>query len=98
MAQPLVPDDFRGLTEPLRLDLERDGGVEPVELTVESVDSLPTHRLRALPFSLLLSGPPRPVLPQATYALRHPRLGTIDLFIVPLAQDASSARYEATFN
>ena len=96
MADTLVPDDFRALEAPLQVD--RGEGAPPIELSVESVDSLPTHRLRAEPFSLILRGPRAPMLTQATYAVRHPRHGTIALFLVPIGQDSNGTRYEATFN
>jgi len=98
MPETLQPDDFRSLAEPLKLDVKVGGALVAVELTVESVDALPPHRLRATPFSLVLRGPRSPMLPQATYALRHPRLGPIALFLVPVGQDAKATRYEATFN
>jgi hypothetical protein len=98
MPEPLKPEDFRSLAEPLMLDVKVAGAGATLELTVASVDLLPAHRLREAPFSLVLAGPRSPMLPQATYALRHPRLGPIELFLVPVGQDAHSTRYEVTFN
>lgn len=94
----LVPGDFEALVQPLELDLAVDGEMLPVALHVESVAALPAHRLRAAPFSLILRGPAKPLLPQATYAMRHPRLGPIELFLVPIGRDAQCTRYEVTFN
>ena len=37
-----------------------------------------------LQFSLLLHGPPDPVLPQDTYVMHHDALGSLALFIVPV--------------
>lgn len=91
MSESPTLDDFTGLAAPLTLDAP---GREPIELFVESAQALASHRLRAAPFSVVLRGPPAPLLPQDTYALRHPRLGPIDVFLVPIA----AARYEATFN
>lgn len=97
MAAPaLVPGDFDGLAEPL--ELAAAGEAAPLALHVDSVNALPPHRLRAAPFSLILRGPAAPLLPQGTYALRHPRLGPIELFLVPIARDAQGVRYEVTFN
>ena len=96
MADVLVPEDFRALAAPLMLEAPR--APAPIELFVESVQALPAHRLRAAPFSVVLRGPPAPLLAQATYALRHPRHGVIEVFLVPVARDAAGARYEATFN
>jgi hypothetical protein len=98
MTAVLVPDDFRALTEPLEVELDVGGARVTVRLAVDSVDALPAHRLRAEPFSLLLRGPRDPSLPQATYTLRHPRLGTIQLFLVPLERGAQDTRYEVLFN
>jgi len=98
MTTVLIPEDFRALAEPLRLEVHVGDSIVPVELAVESVDDLPTHRLRNAPFSLVLRGPSSPALPQATYTLGHPSLGAIEVFLVPIAEDATSRRYEATFN
>lgn len=98
MAAELVPDDFRALADPLAVDAAPGGASVAIELHVDSVTPLPAHRLRAEPFSLVLRGPATPLLPQATYRLRHPRLGQIELFLVPISRDAQAARYEATFN
>jgi hypothetical protein len=98
MSDLLKPADFRDLPGPLALDLALANSVRCLELAVQSIVPLPPHRLRAEPFSLVLSGPPTPALPQASYRVRHPRLGPIDLFLVPIARDAASAQYEATFN
>ena len=98
MAADLVPGDFQGLAAPLGLSVTVDGETLPVELHVDSVTVLPAHRLRSAPFSLILRGPATPFLPQATYAMRHPRLGPIELFLVPIGRDAGNTRYEATFN
>ena len=98
MADLLVPGDFHALDAPLEIEASVAGAPVKVQLAVESVAPLPAHRLRAEPFSLMLRGPRTPLLPQATYALRHPRLGTIELFLVPVGQDAEATRYEALFN
>jgi hypothetical protein len=98
MTRILKPDDFRNLPAPLRLDAPAPGGPVPVEFAVESLSLLPPHRFREEPFSVILVGPPSPLLPQATYALVHPRLGTLDVFLVPVARGASDARYEVIFN
>ena len=98
MADTLVPDDFRALDGPLELVFDDAGASVTLQLFVAAVDALPEHRLREHPFSLVLRGPPTPVLTQAIYALRHPRLGVIELFLVPVGQDSQATRYEALFN
>jgi hypothetical protein len=51
------------------------------------------------PFSLIFLGPERPTLPQGIYTLRHPTLGPLDIFIVPIgpAPDRPGLRYQAIF-
>ncbi len=46
-------------------------------------------------FSLVFSGPVERVLPQRTYAVRHPDLGDLGLFLVPLGPQGGAMRYEA---
>lgn len=49
------------------------------------------------PFSVVFRGPAEPLLPQAIYRLEHDRLGTLDLFLVPLGPSADGMSYEAVF-
>jgi hypothetical protein len=98
MPDLLRPEDFRGLDAPLTVELATAAGKAAIELRVDSVQDLPPHRMREAPFSLVLKGPREPLLPQATYSLEHPGLGSIALFLVPIGQDREATRYEATFN
>jgi hypothetical protein len=54
------------------------------------------------PYTLEFSGPTAPgsgaPLPQATYLLAHPSLGEHPIFLVPVAFDGATVRYEAVFN
>ena len=50
------------------------------------------------PFSLLFLRRSNAVLLDDTYTLTHPALGSFEMFIVPVAQDAEGVRYEAIFN
>jgi hypothetical protein len=49
-------------------------------------------------FSLLFQGPQNPLLPQQMYHLRQAEIGEMDLFLVPVGQDAGGTYYEAVFN
>ena len=49
-------------------------------------------------FTLLFRGALPGWLPQRIYRLRHPALGELDIFLVPLGPDAGGFRYEAVFN
>jgi len=71
------------------------------DLVLTEVNALPLQdgaSLPRAPFSLVFDLPGAIVLPQNLYRLRHPELGEIDLFLIPMAQDASAVRYCATFN
>ena len=49
-------------------------------------------------FSLLFDGPVDRPLEQRTYRFAHERLGSFDLFIVPVGADRNARQYEAVFN
>jgi hypothetical protein len=74
--------------------IEVDGG-EPLVITLDDVDVHPGRGgPRAEPFTLLFSGPPERMAPQATLRLAHDVLGRLDIFLVPLGP----GRYEAVFS
>jgi hypothetical protein len=49
------------------------------------------------PFRLEFRGPLEPVMAQRIYRLQHDSLGTLEIFIVPIASDDAETRYEAIF-
>jgi len=49
-------------------------------------------------FSLFFNGPADLQLPQSTYELEHDQLGSLDIFLVTVAQDERGFVYEAVFN
>jgi Domain of unknown function (DUF6916) len=49
-------------------------------------------------FELIFRGPADPALPQATYRMAHATLGSVDIFIVPIARDADVTTYQAVFS
>ena len=85
--EPLVGDAFA-------LDA---GTAEPVALVLAAATPGGEQPRGRAPFSLAFDGPAQPLLPQAIYRLEHAELGTLEIFIVPLAQDARATRYEAIF-
>src|ERR1043165_6341402 len=48
-------------------------------------------------FSVYFDGPAE-YLPQRVYSLEHESMGAFELFLVPIAGDGKSFRYEAVFN
>jgi hypothetical protein len=87
MFEPLVGETFA-------LDAGAD---EPLVLVLAAAAPAGEQPRGRAPFSLLFHGPPQPLLAQATYRLEHTALGTLEIFIVPLGQDAQATRYEAIF-
>jgi hypothetical protein len=78
---------FRLITE--------DGETATLEL-VELKDgySVPEYEQ----FSILFKAPGQLILPQKTYLMEHERIGSFDLFIVPIGRGENETYYEAVFN
>ena len=95
MIDQLKRQDFTDIA-PGGLVIEHEG--VSIALTVVETHDLPAPSPRAAPFSVVLQGPATPLLPQAIYPVVHPRHGSLDLFIVPIARDAAHTRYEIIFN
>ena len=64
----------------------------------ELVDNRPASAAVRQPFSLLFRLPPGVRLPQRIYALEHDQLGRLDIFLVPVRQEAEGLVLEAIFN
>lgn len=74
---------------------------EALELTLAETRALRGDTVESSPrgpFALLFrGGPPDRYLPQRTYDLEHPEMGTLSVFLVPLGPDKEGMRYEAVF-
>jgi hypothetical protein len=71
--------------------------VELIEVDEVAVGSGAPPQTARAPFSIVFLGPREPVLPQRIYRLEHDELGTLDLFLVPIARGDAGVRYEAVF-
>jgi hypothetical protein len=49
-------------------------------------------------FSLTFRGPNQPPLPQGTYCFRHEKLGSLDLFTVPIGKGKDGIEYQVVIN
>lgn len=49
-------------------------------------------------FSLLFRNCAAFLFPQQIYRMRHPRLGEVGIFLVPVAQESGGFLYQAVFN
>src|SRR5690606_40939685 len=58
----------------------------------------PTRDAPRAPFSLVFRNASPLLFPQQIYRMRHPRLGALELFLVPVAQDRDGFLYHAVFN
>jgi len=75
-------------------------GATPLTLQLDSAESLgeaPPGSARK-PFSLVFRGEDSLALAQGTYALEQPRLGRLEIFLVPLASREGESRYQAVFS
>lgn len=66
--------------------------------TVQAVTRLTSPSPRAEPFTLSLLAPPGTRGDQGIYMLRHPQLGPLSIFLVPVAVVDGRACFEAVFN
>jgi hypothetical protein len=77
--------------------LRADGQELPLALAAADPLPAPPGDKGRPPFSLEFDGPREPIHPQATVAFDHDALGTLQIFIVPIAQSAQHTRYQAIF-
>ncbi len=49
-------------------------------------------------FFLIFEGPLEPMLNQQIYEMEHEQLGSLSLFMVPVARNTSGMQYEVVFN
>ena len=50
------------------------------------------------PFSILFRAPKETNLPQGIYQVEHEKMGTLELFLVPIMPDEKGSLYESVFN
>jgi hypothetical protein len=91
VLETFTAETFRPLLHE-RFALNAGDGRVDLEL-VEVTESAAPGANRSAQFSIVFSGPPDPILPQAIYGIEHQELGAFDLFLVPIA----AGRYEAVF-
>lgn len=74
------------------------GEAEPLELELVEITGGEGAFENSYSFSLFFRGGPHFALQQHIFTLEHDQLGTLDLFLVPIARDPDGSRYEAVFN
>jgi len=97
MATQLTAQEFsKHVNTKFRLATE-----EPIELELSEVKayvSKANEQSGLERFSIFFKGPGDHYLPQHVYSLQHEHMGTFELFLVPVGQDARGFHYEAVFN
>jgi hypothetical protein len=76
-------------------DMRTAGGVVPLKLA--KVDPVGDSGRAGGAFSLIFVAPKGPFLPQAIYPVRHPVLGTMEIFLVPIGPRQDGNGYQAIF-
>ncbi len=95
MARELHEKDFAGcINDNFHVVGGHHGALNLQLIRISMEPSKPEQHV----FSLLFRGPTDPLLPQRTYQLKHPQLGEVDIFLVPVSQDKEGTYYEAVFN
>ncbi|RWC40379.1 MAG: hypothetical protein EOS55_28005 [Mesorhizobium sp.] len=74
-----------------------EAGGQQIPLELSAVNPIAASPRPGGGFSLLFRGPREIALPQATYRFTGEN-GTHEIFIVPVAADATARLYEAVFN
>ena len=97
MLQDLSHSSFEeNLNTPFRIHF---GGDSPLEAILVQVRLHEPHGgPRKQPYSVYFRAPRQPILPQAIYRVEHDRLGTMDVFLVPIGPEGEGMGYEAVFN
>jgi hypothetical protein len=74
------------------LDDDQSFDVELIELSERKLSSMQER------YSFILLGPNDKYLGQGMRHLRHPVMGELDLFLVPVGQNEKGTEYEVVFN
>lgn len=90
----LVIDDFAPLRDSV-FDMQTANGVVPLKL--EKVGPVGASGRAGGAFALSFVAPAGPWLPQGIYPVRHPSLGAMDIFLVPVGPVPDGNGYHATF-
>lgn len=77
---------------------DADAPASQLELVSATPLSQPGRADARAGFSLLLRAPREFGIAQGVYPVHHPRLGRLDIFLVPVGATAQSVDYEAVFN
>ncbi len=96
MSQPLTIETFKPL-----LNEEFVLETPPTTFVLSEVKAMSENEdeaSRKVSFALLFLTTKEANLPQGTYILNNAKLGTVEIFMVPIGPNKEGMRYEAIFN
>jgi hypothetical protein len=93
----LTLEHFAGCVNETFAAALNDMDVEFVLVEARPLETPARNPMRA-PFSLLFRNTSPILFPQQIYAMRHPRVGEVGIFLVPIAQERAGFLYQAVFN
>ncbi len=97
MLDKLTLDDFRPLVKDTFLVRAGEQETDFRLVSAQPIGEGRTNGKRA-PFSLTFQAPPEVSPVQGLYRLEHEELGTLEVFLVPVAGDREGTDFEAVFN
>ena len=95
---PGTSHDFRFFSELLEQSFTVTEEGREIALRLTRIDKRETAPKGWESFTMLFDGPPAACLPQGTHQLVHEKVGTVPVFLVPVAEDEEGYQYEAVFN
>jgi hypothetical protein len=93
----LTLDHFSGCVNETFTAALNEGEIEFVLVEARAIEQRMPNALR-VPFSLLFRNTAVFLFPQQIYQMRHPRIGEVGIFLVPIAREREGFLYQATFN
>ncbi len=93
----LTLDHFTGCVNETFHAALNDGDIEFVLVEARALQGAAPGAAR-VPFSLLFRNGAALLFPQQIYQMRHPRVGNVGIFLVPIAREREGFLYQAVFN
>lgn len=93
----LTLDHFAGCVNDTFHAALNEGDIEFVLVEARAIGAAAPGHART-PFSLLFRNGAALLFPQQTYRMRHPRVGEVGIFLVPIAREREGFLYQAIFN
>jgi len=93
----LTIDHFSGCVNETFTAALNEGEIEFVLVEARPIEARMANAAR-VPFSLLFRNTAVFLFPQQIYQMRHPRIGEVGIFLVPIAREREGFLYQALFN